>query len=166
MELTEESANNNREHRLFGPAYSSDDAGDGPTITTTASLLIFLGQRHLNVPLKITVRKGRLYVSGIAVDGSTVCYNLKLLRYSEKGKDTLLEGDGLRIIADQTTMRRLFSKVSGRIKIERGKKRDRDFSRGKKINPKFDYSTLSHRYNQDVAYPFSPPFLYKELSKF
>jgi hypothetical protein len=123
MELTEESANNNREHRLFGPAYSSDDAGDGPTITTTPSLLIFLGKRHLNVPLKISVQEGKLYVRGIEADGSMdIYYYLKLLRYSEKGKDTLLEGDGLRLIADQTTMRRLFSKVSGRIKIERGPK--------------------------------------------
>jgi hypothetical protein len=97
----------NRKHRLFGPAFSSDNAGDGPRITIIPKRMVWLGTKYLNLPITITVQEKKIYFEAESVE--EFCYNLKELEYSEKHQDSLLVGDGLSFIADQAVMRRLLS---------------------------------------------------------
>ena len=49
----------NRKHRLFGPAFSSDNAGDGPEITIIPKRIVCLGKKYPNLPITITVQGKR-----------------------------------------------------------------------------------------------------------
>ena len=61
----------------------------------------------MNVLITITVHEKKIYFEAESFEG--FCYNLKELEYSEKDQDSLLVGDGLSLVVDQTAMRRLLN---------------------------------------------------------
>ena len=113
----------NGKHRLFGPAFSSDNAGDGPRITIIPKTMVRLGTKYPNLPITITVQERKIYFEAESVEG--FCYNLKELEYNEKDQDSLLIGDGLSLVADRTAMRRVLNGNRKLRALTGGEKRER-----------------------------------------
>ena len=61
----------------------------------------------MNVSITITVQEKKIYFEAESMGG--FCFNLKELEYSEKDQDSLLVGNGLSLVVDQTAMRRLLN---------------------------------------------------------
>ena len=77
------------------------------TITTSAKKIIWIGKKYVNVSITITVQEKKIYFEAESMGG--FCFNLKELEYSEKDQDSLLIGNGLSLVVDQTAMRRLLN---------------------------------------------------------